>query len=486
MRAPAAARAEGARAGALYRALGARLRGDDRVLRPRPARGARATSCTTLAGHASPRSRSRSCLAVIIPKGFFPQQDTGLHPRRLRGRAGRLVPADDGAAADASPTSSWRTRTSQSVASFIGSDGTNPTTNSGRLSITLKPRDERNVERRRDHRAPRSRSSPQVDGHHRLPAVGPGPADRQPRQPHAVPVHARGRRPDRARRPGRPKLLDRAARSCPSSRTSRAIRRPPGCRCRSTIDRDTASRLGISPQVIDDTLYDAFGQRQVSIIFTQLNLYRVILEVKPEFAAEPGGARQTLRRARRRATPVPLSAIVALERRRRRPLAINHQGQFPAVTHLVQPAPTASRSATRSTAIQRGAGAHRRCRRASTPTSRARRRRSASRSRASRCSSWPRSSPSTSCSACSTRATSTRSRSSRRCRRPASARSSRSCVCQTDFSVIALIGIVLLIGIVKKNAIMMIDFALEAERDHGHDAARRRSTRRACCASGRS
>ena len=68
-----------------------------------------------------------------------------------------------------------------------------------------------------------------------------------------------------------------------------------------TIDRDTASRLGISPQVIDDTLYDAFGQRQVSIIFTQLNLYRVILEVKPDEARTQRRARAASSCARRRA-----------------------------------------------------------------------------------------------------------------------------------------------------------------------------------------
>ena len=92
-----------------------------------------------------------------------------------------------------------------------------------------------------------------------------------------------------------PKLLDELRKEPVAAATWRATRRRRACRCRSTIDRDTASRLGISPQVIDDTLYDAFGQRQVSIIFTQLNLYRVILEVKPEIAQNAGGARQDLR-----------------------------------------------------------------------------------------------------------------------------------------------------------------------------------------------
>ena len=84
------------------------------------------------------------------------------------------------------------------------------------------------------------------------------------------------------------------------------------------IDRDTASRLGISAQAIDDTLYDAFGQRQVSTIFTQLNLYRVILEVKPELAEEPAGARPDLRARRRRGRGAALGVRAADRRPPRR------------------------------------------------------------------------------------------------------------------------------------------------------------------------
>ena len=72
-----------------------------------------------------------------------------------------------------------------------------------------------------------------------------------------------------------------------------------GLQTRLVIDRDTASRLGITPQMIDDTLYDAFGQRQVSTMFTQLNQYRVVLEVKPEFQYRTAGPEQDLSSARR-------------------------------------------------------------------------------------------------------------------------------------------------------------------------------------------
>ena len=75
-----------------------------------------------------------------------------------------------------------------------------------------------------------------------------------------------------------------------SCATWRATSRTAACEAALVIDRDTASRLGITPQMIDDTLYDAFGQRQVSTIFTQLNQYHVVLEVKPSYQkAQPGG-----------------------------------------------------------------------------------------------------------------------------------------------------------------------------------------------------
>ena len=107
------------------------------------------------------------------------------------------------------------------------------------------------------------------------------------------------------------------------------------------IDRDTASRLGITPQMIDDTLYDAFGQRQVSTIFTQLNQYHVVLEVEPRLPAQSGVAEEHLRplghrrrrcRSARSRTSSPSNA----------PLAINHQGQFPVVTLSFNLAPGVS------------------------------------------------------------------------------------------------------------------------------------------------
>ena len=96
------------------------------------------------------------------------------------------------------------------------------------------------------------------------------------------------------------------------------------------IDRGTASRLGITPQMIDNTLYNAFGQRQVSTIFTQLNQYHVVLEVDPEFQSNPRRASRHLSVVADWRT-VPLSTFVHFEPSKV-PLIVGHQGQFPAVT----------------------------------------------------------------------------------------------------------------------------------------------------------
>src|SRR5262249_26298044 len=96
------------------------------------------------------------------------------------------------------------------------------------------------------------------------------------------------------------------------------------------VDRVTASRLGITAQAIDDTLYDAFGQRQIATLFTQFNQYHVILETNPEFQKNPSRLHDIYIRAQNGGM-TPLSAFTHFERGTG-PLAINHQGQFPCVT----------------------------------------------------------------------------------------------------------------------------------------------------------
>ena len=127
----------------------------------------------------------------------------------------------------------------------------------------------------------------EVDGIRLYHAAGAGPDGRGPRQPHAVPVQPGGRRPAELRR-WAPKLLE-ALRARPELRDVGTRPAGRGLQAAVTIDRATASRLGITPQLIDDTLYDAFGQRQISTMFTQLNQYRVVLEVAPEMRHAPTG-----------------------------------------------------------------------------------------------------------------------------------------------------------------------------------------------------
>ncbi len=203
-------------------------------------------------------------------------------------------------------------------------------------------------------------------------------------------------------------------------------------------------------------------------MFTQLNQYRVVLEVKPELAAAPAALDRASTSARRRTGRCrsPPFATFAPEPTS---LSVNHQGQFPAITLSFNLAPDVSLGQAvdgRPPRRARDRDARERPRGVPGHGAGVRGRRSTSEPLLI----VAALSPSTSCSACSTRATSTRSRSSRRCPRPASARCSRCCSFRTEFSIIALIGIILLIGIVKKNAIMMIDFAIEAERERGAHA----------------
>ena len=224
-----------------------------------------------------------------------------------------------------------------------------------------------------------------------------------------------------------PKVLDDNAQdrtSLTDVNTRPAEQRPAKPSGRSTAT--PPSRLGITPQAIDDTLYDAFGQRQVSTMYTPLNQYHVVLEVEPRVLAEPRRARPDLRARGQRAAGAAqrVHAFRAAHHAARR----QPPGAVPVGHALVQPGARASRSATRSTRSIEAEAQTSACR----PTIHgdlpghgagvpgfARERAAADR--------WPRSSPSTSCSACSTRATSTRSRSSRRCRRRASARCWRCC-----------------------------------------------------------
>jgi multidrug efflux pump len=398
-------------------------------------------------------------MAWYVPKGFFPQQDTGMllgiseaapdvsfpEMMKLQEKLAGVVLAD---------------KDVQSVASFIGSDGSNPTTNSGRLSITLKPL----AERSSSADEITARLAPQIANLDGIEAYLQSVQDLQ--------IDSRVSRTQYqyTLQDADPKeLASWAPRLVAELKKERVLRdvasdqETSGLQESLTIDRDTASRLGISPQVVDDTLYDAFGQRQVSIIFTQLNLYRVILEVRPDEATSASALDNLFVRTATGA-PVPLSTMVH-RATTTAPLAINHQGQFPAVTISFNLADGESLGDA-VTAI--GAASSR----ISLPPSV----RAGFVGAAQAFNESLASEPLLILAALITvyivlgvlyesyihpvTIISTL---------PSAGVGALLAlwVCKTDFSVIALIGIVLLIGIVKKNAIMMIDFAMEAERDHG-------------------
>ena len=172
----------------------------------------------------------------------------------------------------------------ESLSSFIGIDGTNTTLNSGRIQINLKPLDERKADASEIIR----RLQPE------LAKVEGITLFMQPVQDLTVEDRVSRTQFQYSLEDPDPEELDiwahgswRNCTRCRNCAMSRAINRTRACRRTLVIDRDTASRLGITPQMIDDTLYDAFGQRQVSTMFTQLNQYRVVLETQPGFQQGP-------------------------------------------------------------------------------------------------------------------------------------------------------------------------------------------------------
>ena len=396
-------------------------------------------------------------LALIIPKGFFPAQDTGLilgvteapgdvsfnRMLALQRAVAELVQKDPDVA---------------SVASFIGADGTNPSPNSGRLNISLKPR------------AARSASVQEV-----IARLSPKLQDVEGVTLYLQPVQdlqiesrttqtqfqytLEDADPEELRT-WAPRLLD-ALRALPELRDVASDQQSTGLQLDVVIDRDSAARLGVSPQAVDDTLYDAFGQRIVSTIFTQLNQYRVILEVKPQFRDDPGTLSQIYVRSQS-GNQVPLQAFAHFERSDA-PLSVNHQGQFPSVTlsFNVRPGTALGQATDAITRVGKEIGLPQGVRADFAGAAQA--------FQASLASEpvlilaalitvyivlgvlyesyiHPITILSTLPSA-------------------GVGALLALMLCGAEFDIIALIGIILLIGIVKKNAIMMIDFALEAERE---------------------
>src|SRR5439155_2414633 len=136
-----------------------------------------------------------------------------------------------------------------------------------------------------------------------------------------------------------PKVLAKL-KTLPQLRDVNSDQQTQGLQLNVQIDRDTAARLGITSAAIDNTLYDAYGQRQVTTMYTQLNQYRVVLEVKPEFQKNPQSLESVFVRSGS-GDMVPLSAFAKMTQTQTA-LSVNHQGQFPAVTISFNLAPTVS------------------------------------------------------------------------------------------------------------------------------------------------
>jgi len=346
------------------------------------------------------------------------------------------------------------------VASFIGADGTNPTSNSGRLNITLKSRKERDAGAVEIIGRLQQKTA-QVEGIrlYLQPVQDLQIETRVSRTQYQYTLEDAN--PDELAE-WVPKVVQKLQ-LLPELRDVTSDLLSSGLEEKLTIDRDTASRLGILPQTIDDTLYDAFGQRQISTIFTQLNQYRVILEVRPQDQQDPS-ALQRLYLKSQTGESVPFSAFAHFEPGTS-PLSINHQGQFPAATISFNLAPGAAlgEAVNAIHAAEAEIGLPPGIRPDFSGTAQAFQQALASE-------------PVLILAALITvyivlgvlyesyihpvTILSTL---------PSAGVGALLAlmICRTDFSIIALIGIILLIGIVKKNAIMMIDFALEAEREQG-------------------
>jgi len=400
-------------------------------------------------------------LYIYVPKGFFPVQDTGVilgvseAPQNISFQAmsRRQLSLSDVILHD---------QAVESLSSFIGIDGTNTTVNSGRIQINLKPLAERKVSASDVIR----RLQPE------LAKIDGITLYMQPVQDLTVEDRVSRTQFQYSLEDVDPKELGlwvprfvEKLKTLPELRDVATDQLNDGLLATLTIDRDTASRLGIFPADIDNTLYDAFGQRQVSTIFTQLNQYHVVMEVDPSFQQNPDALKNIYVHSST-GQQVPLSAFTRFESGST-PLAINHQGQFPVVTISFNLAPGASLGdATKAIeAAREQIGLPQSIQATFQGTAAAFLRSIANE-------------PLLILAALITvyivlgvlyesyihpiTILSTL---------PSAGVGAilALLLCKTDFSIISLIGIILLIGIVKKNAIMMIDFALEAERKEGKE-----------------
>ena len=469
-------------------------------------------------------------LYIIVPKGFFPVQDTGviqgisqasptIGPKAMAEKQQRLA---DVILADPAV---------QSLSSFIGADGTNITTNSGRMSINLKPLNQRDLNASDIIRRLQGKLADVQDVQLFMqPVQNITVDDRVSRTQYQYTLED----PDPNELNDWTNQFVAKMKKLPDLEDVATDQQPGGLAVSLVIDRPTASRLGIAPTTIDNTLYDSFGQRQINTMYTQLNQYHVILEAEPQFQVDPNKLNKLYIQANAAAgtsgaaasstgngstsagsnalttsalytpsantlTPpqnaltsgasastsstgasaagttsstyssaVPLGAFSHFETRTEQ-LSINHQGQFPAITVSFNLAPNAALGSAISSISKVQKDMH-------MPASLQADFQGTAASFRNSLSGMPLLilaalvtvyivlgvlyesfiHPITILSTL-----------------PSAGVGAFLALIlfRQDLSVVAIIGLVLLIGIVKKNGIMMVDFALEAERHHGKNAA---------------
>jgi multidrug efflux pump len=468
-------------------------------------------------------------LYIIIPKGFFPVQDTGViqgisqAPPTIGAKAMAQKQQEVANVVLADPAV-------ESLSSFIGADGTNITTNSGRMSINLKPLDQRDLNASDVIRRLQGKLS-DVQGIQLFmqPVQNITVDDRVSRTQYQYTLED----PDPNELNDWTNRFVTKLKQLPELEDVATDQQPGGLAVSLVIDRPTASRLGIAPTTIDNTLYDAFGQRQINTMYTQLNQYHVILEAQPQFQLDPNklnklyiqsnsaagtmgaaasstgngstsagsnalttsplftpsantlvpppnaltpststsssskGANSAGNTSSMVSNAVPLGAFSHFETVTE-PLSINHQGQFPAITVSFNLSPRAALGGAISSITKLQKDMH-------MPASLQADFQGTAASFRNSLSNMPLLilaalvtvyivlgvlyesfiHPVTILSTL-----------------PSAGVGAFLALIlfRQDLSVVAIIGLVLLIGIVKKNGIMMVDFALDAERNHGKNA----------------
>jgi multidrug efflux pump len=399
-------------------------------------------------------------LFAVVPKGFFPQQDNGRLTGAIQAAQDVSFQAMRQKLVDAVEVIRKDPAVENVLAFTGGGGGGGSAKNTARMFVTLKPRSERDVD---------------ADG---VVARLRGPLSQLPGTPtflQSVQDLRIGGRVSNAQfqltlqaeetadlATWAPRLLARL-RQAPGILDVSSDQQDRGLEATLVVDRDSASRLGVSAQQIDDALYDAFGQRQVAITYAAQNQYHVVMEVEPHFWQRPDTLQQIYVRSSTGAQ-VPLAAFTRWEPRPTS-LAVNHQSQFPSVTISFNLAPGLSLGEAvelvKKTTAELGMPA-------SVHTS--------FQGTAQAFEASVANEPILILAALVTvyivlgvLYESTVHPITILSTLPSAGVGALLALmlCRTDLSVIALIGILLLIGIVKKNAILMIDFALEAERAHG-------------------